>query len=274
MTESSNQPLFGLWQPRPLQALYYGPDCVKNHLLSCLPSKSSKAFILTGSSLANKTSLIKDVESLLGDRHAKTFSNIKQHAPVADLDKATELVLGDDSIDTIISIGGGSPIDSGKAISYRAHEKGGQWLHHITIPTTLSAAECTHMAGYTNEDGVKTGIGAKEVAVNAIFYDPKFGAQTPSKLWLGTGCRALDHAIETLYNPTATEIAKVACLQAASSLFQLLPQARQSHGKDDDLTTKLFLAAYSSLGFIGLNMKGGLGLSHALGYALGSPYQM
>jgi alcohol dehydrogenase class IV len=262
MTESSNQPLSGLWQPRPLQALYYGPDCVKNHLLSCLPSKSSKAFILTGSSLANKTSLIKDVESLLGDRHAKTFSNIKQHAPV------------DDSIDTIISIGGGSPIDSGKAISYRAHEKGGQWLHHITIPTTLSAAECTHMAGYTNEDGVKTGIGAKEVAVNAIFYDPKFGAQTPSKLWLGTGCRALDHAIETLYNPTATEIAKVACLQAASSLFQLLPQARQSHGKDDDLTTKLFLAAYSSLGFIGLNMKGGLGLSHALGYALGSPYQM
>jgi len=142
MTESSNQPLFGLWQPRPLQALYYGPDCVQKHLISCLPSESSKAFILTGSSLANKTSLVKDVEKLLGARHASTFSDIKQHAPVAELDRATELVLKDDKIDTIISIGGGSPIDSGKAISYRAHEKGGKWLHHITIPTTLSVAEC------------------------------------------------------------------------------------------------------------------------------------
>jgi alcohol dehydrogenase class IV len=142
MTESSNQPLFGLWQPRPLQALYYGPDCVQKHLLSCLPSESSKAFILTGSSLANKTSLVSDVEKLLGARHASTFSDIKQHAPVAELDRATELVLKDDKIDTIISIGGGSPIDSGKAISYRAHEKGGKWLHHITIPTTLSVAEC------------------------------------------------------------------------------------------------------------------------------------
>jgi len=130
------------------------------------------------------------------------------------------------------------------------------------------------MAGYTTEDGLKTGIAAPEVAVNAIFYDPAFGAKTPLKLWLGTGCRALDHAIETLYNPTATEITKVACLSAAGSLFDLLPKAKEAHGKDDDLTTQLFLAAYSSLGFIGLNMKGGLGLSHALGYALGSPYQM
>lgn len=143
MTESTNQPLFGLWQPRPLKALYYGPDVVKKHLISSLPSEQSKAFILTGSSLANKTPLVKEVESLLGSRHASTFSDIKQHAPVADLDRATELALKDDKIDTIISIGGGSPIDSAKAISYRAHEKSGKYLYHITIPTTLSVAECT-----------------------------------------------------------------------------------------------------------------------------------
>ena len=74
------------------------------------------------------------------------------------LDEATELVLKDESIDTIISVGGGSPIDSAKAISYRLNEKKkGKFLHHITIPTTLSAAECTLGAGYTNEEGMKTG---------------------------------------------------------------------------------------------------------------------
>lgn len=50
--------------------------------------------------------------------------------------------MSNDKIDTIISVGGGSPIDSGKAISYRLHEKSGKWLHHISIPTTLSVAEC------------------------------------------------------------------------------------------------------------------------------------
>lgn len=53
------------------------------------------------------------------------------------------------------------------------------------------------MAGYTQEDGVKTGIAAPEIAVNVIFYDPAFGAHTPTKLWLGTGCRALDHVSTT-----------------------------------------------------------------------------
>ena len=87
--ESSSNPLSGLWKPTHLQRLHYGPDSVKKHLLECLPNESSKAFVLTGSSLANKTSLIKQVEQQLGSRHAQTFSKIGQHAPVKELDEAT-----------------------------------------------------------------------------------------------------------------------------------------------------------------------------------------
>lgn len=130
-------------------------------------TENSKAFVLTGSSLANKTSLIKQVEEQLGSRHASTFSKIGQHAPIKELGEATELVLKDETIDTIISVGGGSPIDSAKAISYRLNEKKkGKFLHHISIPTTLSAAECTLGAGYTNEDGIKTGERSPRLGVN------------------------------------------------------------------------------------------------------------
>lgn len=279
MVEASQNPLSGLWKPTHLQALYYGPNCVKDHLLDCLPSSSSKAFIVTGSSLATKTSLIKDVETLLGSRHAGTFSNIKQHAPVADLDKATELVLNDDSIDTIISIGGGSPIDSAKAISYRLNEKagkdtssGGKFLHHIAIPTTLSAAECTPNAGFTNSSGQKTGVAHPSCAPHAILYDATFAAQTPSTLYLSTGLRALDHAMELMYHAFAAETpTKNMALQAAGDLFTYLPLYKRNP-KDENVITKLQLAAYASLGFMGLNVKGGIGLSHTLGYALGSPY--
>jgi alcohol dehydrogenase class IV len=274
MTDATNHPLSGLWQPTQLQKLHYGSDSVKKHLLDCLPSESSKAFIITGSSLATKTPLVKQVEELLGSKHAGTFSKIGQHAPVAQLDEATEIVKKDSSVDTVISIGGGSPIDSAKAISYRLHDKSGKWLYHIAIPTTLSASECTMMAGYTESDGVKTGVRGKELVPHVVLYDAKFGLETPGRLWTSTGLRAMDHAIELLYHPTASEMpARWLALQSAASLFENLIKYKQNP-KDEDVLTKLQLAAFGSLGFLGYNIKGGLGLSHALGYALGSPYDI
>jgi alcohol dehydrogenase class IV len=272
MTEATHDPLSGLWQPTHLQKLYYGHDSVAKHLLSCLPTPQSKAFIITGNSLATKTPLVKQVESLLQARHAGTFSKIGEHAPVAQLEEAAQIVQNDASVDTVISIGGGSPIDSAKAISYRLHEKNGNWLYHIAIPTTLSASECTMMAGYTERNGVKTGVRDPELVPHVVLYDSSFALHTPEHLWLSTGLRALDHAVETLYHPYASEMpARWQTLQAAGSLFRDLPLYKKDP-KDEQVITRLQLAAFASLGFLGTNIKGGLGLSHALGYALGSPY--
>lgn len=274
MTDSSQHPLAGLWRPTHLERLCYGPDSVKKHLLECLPKDTSKAFIITGNSLASKTDLIKQVEELLGDKHAGTFSKIGQHAPVEQLDEATELVKKDTSIDTIISIGGGSPIDSAKAISYRVNEQTGSFLHHVTIPTTLSAAECTIIAGYTDKSGLKTGVAHAKLAPQAVIYDSKFALHTPPWLLMSTGMRAMDHAMELMYYPSSTEMpCRIMALNAAGDLFKFLPKYKQNP-QDEDAITRLQLASFASLGFLGLNLKGGLGLSHVLGYALGSPYQI
>ena len=169
MAGPTTHPLSGLWEPNRLERMYYGPSSVEKHLASCLPTSTSKAFVITGSSLATKTPLIGQVEKILGSQHhAGTFSNIKQHAPVAQLDEATDVVGKDFTIDTLISVGGGSPIDSAKAISYRMHEKTGRFLRHIAIPTTLSAAECTFGAAYTYEDGVKIGFGYTQLEPHVI----------------------------------------------------------------------------------------------------------
>ena len=278
--EASLTPLSGLYRPSNLRALYYGPHVVQNHLASALPSSTSKAFVVTGNSLATKTPLIKQVEKILGPKHhAGTFSNIKQHAPIAELDQATELVLkSGGEIDTLISVGGGSPMDAAKVISYRVNEKAGgadddRFLTHITIPTTLSAAECGSSAGFTTEAGVKTSVSHPKLAPSVILYDPEFGTYTPPHLFLGTGIRSLDHAVESQYHKMTTFVpGKVMTLEAIKQLFDNLPKYKQNP-QDQDTITRLFLAAYSSLGFMGLNLKGrGLGLSHTLGYALGSPY--
>lgn len=273
MTESTDHPLSGFWKPTHLQGLHYGPSSVQTHLVSALPSSTSKAFIVTGSSLATKTSLIRQVEKLLGpERHAGTFSTIRQHAPIAQLDEAAKIVAEDSSIDTIISIGGGSPIDSAKVISYRCHEKLGKFLHHITVPTTLSAAECTFFGGYTKEDGVKASTGSPETAPHVILYDSKYALETPPALFLSTGIRSLDHSVELLYHASATEVpAKQLALTATAGLFTYLPKYK-ANPKDEENITRLQLAAFSSLFPLGVNIVGGIGLSHSLGYALGSPY--
>lgn len=68
----------GLWKPNlPLQRLHYGTNTIKNHLLSCLPSSSSKAFIISGNSLTTKMPLIEKVEKLLGKTHdSGTFAKL------------------------------------------------------------------------------------------------------------------------------------------------------------------------------------------------------
>jgi alcohol dehydrogenase class IV len=272
--ESSNFPLCGLWQPQfQLKHLHYGPSCVKKHLLSTLPSESSKVFIITGNSIATKTPLLQKLQTILGNHHAGSFSSIRQHAPVADIDQATDMIADDPSIDTILSLGGGSPIDSAKTISFRMNEKTGKFLTHLSIPTTLSAAECTMGGGYTKADGVKTSVMAPEVGLTAIFYDPTYAKYTPTRLWLATGMRAMDHAVESQYQPYATEMPwRALSIWAVQTFFENLPKAKVSHPDDDDVTTRLLLASFASLGFRGKNVKGGMGLSHSLGNSLGSPY--
>lgn len=273
MTEATVNPFSGLWQPAHLQKMIYGPLAVQKHLKACLPTEGSKAFIITGQSLTNKTSLIKEVEEILtSSNHAGTFSKIGQHAPVAQLDEATKAVQEDPAIDTIISVGGGSPIDSAKVISYRVHEKTGKYLYHISIPTTISAAECTCLAGYTNEKGIKTGLRDPNVAPSVIIYDANFGLETPERLFLSTGIRALDHAVELMYNPAAAEApSKSLHLASVQDLFEYLPKYK-SDPKNLDYITKCMLACFTSLYPMGLNITGGIGLSHSLGYAMGSPY--
>lgn len=62
-------------------------------------------------------------------------------------------------------------------------------------------------------------------------------------------------------------------LSAASKLFSYLPKYNDDP-KNEDNITQLQLSSFASLGFLGLNVKGSLGLSHSLGYALGSPYSI
>jgi len=75
--------------------------------------------------------------------YGTTFSEIGEHSPIAGIKRGLQ-VLKDLDVDTIVSVGGGSPIDASKLIlGFLKEERGGPILTHVAIPTTLSAAEYT-----------------------------------------------------------------------------------------------------------------------------------
>jgi alcohol dehydrogenase class IV len=121
-----------------------------------------------------------------------------------------------------------------------------------------------------SEKGIKSLVKDPNILCSAVIYDSKFLLETPPHLVTSTGLRALDHAMESMYHPEASELTRLMALQAAAKLFTYLPLYNKD-SKNEAVITQLLLGAYSSLGFLG-KVETGLGLSHALGYALGSPY--
>src|SRR5439155_24027016 len=141
------------------------------------------------------------------------------------------------------------------------------------IPTTLSAAEFSHLAGVTNESGgqpIKAGFVDVAVMPRVVLLDPALTLETPLPLWLSTGIRALDHAVETLYAPGAHPINDVLALEAIRRLFAWLP--RSMAGPDDlDARTELQIASWMS--FFG-ETNTPMGLSHNLGRRIGATYNV
>ncbi|CAL3971123.1 hypothetical protein PZA11_007458 [Diplocarpon coronariae] len=261
--------LAGCYSASPVRFMVYGRGTAKKLDEAIAKIGAKKAFIITGQSLSTKTPVIKDAEASLGSAHVGTFTQIGQHAPIKAIREATELVKSSGA-DVLVSIGGGSPIDSAKVIAFRTHEETGRWIPSIAVPTTLSVAETTQNAGFTNERKEKVAVSDPALVPKIVVYDGDIAVHTPLSLWTSTGVRALDHAVELLYHPLAPEIpSKRLALEAIRDLFAYLPRSR-TEPTDADARQRLFLACYASL--FPFLFSGAVGLSHSTGHALGATY--
>lgn len=275
----------GIYRNTLLQAVHFGPGCLAKSLpaaIEALNLKSKKALILTGKSLATKTEVIKRVQDALGGYYSgETYTDIGEHAPVAGIREVVER-MKQTQADVIVAVGGGSPIDAAKAVSYYTH----QMLHGeasaknpltdptsfiptIAIPTTLSVAETTQNAGFKSDEGHKIGVTSRNLTPRVIIYDAEVTLDTPERLWLSTGIRALDHAVEFLYRPDTHPLLKPSVQSSIRELFTLLPLSKKNP-KDLDLRQRLQLACFNSLW--PESRVGNLGLSHGLGHKLGATY--
>jgi maleylacetate reductase len=222
---------------------------------------SDRAFVVTGRSLYGNTDLVRRVEAILGGKHAGTFVGMSEHTPGSAVEKAAGEARGSD---LLVSVGGGSVVDGTKAV---ARELG--YPAHVAVPTTLSGAEWADRVGVTDEEaGRKGGFADPRAVPPVVILDPEATLFTPEMLWLSTGIRALDHAVEGSLFGGEHPVTDVTGLEGARRLLAYLPRSKEEP-KDVEVRSELQIAAW--LAYFG-PFNTPMGLSHGLGRRIGASY--
>ncbi len=227
-----------------------------------------RAVIVTGATLG-ASPLVDRVRSLLGARCVAAFTGARQHVPASTV-RALRTLVSESAADAVVSIGGGSPIDTVKAVVHGLLQSPdpGTIPIHIAVPTTLSAGEFTGVAGITDDDTrIKHAVYDTRLAPRTVIADPEVTIETPPWLWAASGVRALDHAIETLYARTPHPISEPLAERAIRLLAAHLPPSidgRAAGSRAHRATCQM--AAW--LAVFGVT-NAGFGLSHVLGHQIG-----
>ncbi len=247
-------------------------------------SGARRVFLITTGSVERNPALRSAVESAVGTRLAGKTARIGQHAPVGEVAQAAR-ELKDAKADALVSVGGGSPIDAAKAVAWSAATgidlgepgalakargvrlSGKAVLPHFAVPTTLSVAELSGSAGFAAEGtNEKVGVAAPELLPKAVFYDAALAVHTPLDLWLSTGIRAVDHAVETLLAPGEHPLPDAAALEGLRLLAKAL-RAVKAEPSSRAARTDCQVGAWLSYLLPGPVAKG---LSHTLSKRIGS----
>ncbi|MEO5965204.1 MAG: iron-containing alcohol dehydrogenase [Candidatus Limnocylindrales bacterium] len=181
----------------------------------------------------------------------------------------------------VVAVGGGSSMDSAKAISLHA-VNGGDVLalgYHrealipglplIAVPTTAgTGAETNTFAVITDEVAGRKGyVGHPSVLPRVAILDPELTVGLPPAVTAATGVDAMTHSLESLLSRNPNPFAEALALQVIRTVTTWLPVA-VADGADIEARGQLLLASH--LAGMGQASGTGVGLVHAIGHALGT----
>lgn len=262
---------------------YFGP-----HAREVLPTEvQSRGFkrilVVTDASLVSAGVVDKVLEELDSNYIPyEVFSDVKPNPTVAEVQGGVKKCqqMG---ADCIVAIGGGSAIDTAKAIGVimtnpeysdvvsldGACNTKNPCLPIFALPTTAgTAAEVTINYVITDLTRVKkmVCVDPHDIPIVAI-VDTELMASMPASLASATGMDALTHAMEGYITKAAWDMTDMFHLKAMSMIYQNLPKAVLEH--DMDAINNMGVAQYiAGMGFSNV----GLGIVHSMAHQLGAVY--
>lgn len=284
----------GLYRQYAIERVVHGVPAEKAVPAEAERLGATKVFIVSTRSLARNTDAVQKIAAGLGARFAGSFDEVPAHTPreAVIAGAAAARAAG---ADLMVAVGGGSAIDGTKAMLQamwhgvteargldaltgrgRAEPTGlsdGR-IRMVAVPTTLSAAEFTFYAGVTDTaKGIKQSFSDPLMVPRTVILDPAITVHTPMRLFLGTGIRAVDHAVERLCSLIRHPFSDATAVEALRLLNRGLPAVQQDPG---NLAARLDcqLGAWMSIfgGMAGVPVGASHGIGHVLGAHAGVPH--
>lgn len=211
------------------------------------------------------------------------YNDVKQNPTTQNVEDGLKK-LQEENCDCVISIGGGSPQDCGKAIAVLA-TNGGQITDYegvnksakkslpiVAITTTAgTSAEVTINYVITDEKRKVKMIMVDRNSLAAITVnDPMLMLEKPADLTAATGMDALTHAIEAVVANGACDVTDSTALYSIKQIFKYLPAAVADGG---DINAREQMAVACFLNGIAFS-NAGLGNVHAMAHQLGGLYDL
>jgi maleylacetate reductase len=221
-------------------------------------------------------------ESEAGERLARTlgrmlvsvFDGVVSHVPTTAVQTAVRQAQSV-GVDAVVSFGGGSCADLGKAVCFFVEQQAGvpgasyadrPAVAHVAIPTTYSGAELTPFFGMTDQAvHRKSGAGGPTIAPLAAIYDPIVTLDTPVRVSAETGMNALAHGVEAACSPSRSPEAEAVALACVRLVGASLPDVVDEPG---DVGARTRMLEGSALGGRCLQ-NAGMGVEHGLAQLLG-----
>lgn len=160
-----------------------------------------------------------------------------------------------ENCDFLIALGGGSPIDSMKAIAslvadggnisdYMGKEINVDMPPIIAIPTTAgTGSEATQFTIITDtKRDIKMLLKGKVLMPQLAIIDPQFTMTAPPKITAATGLDALCHAVEAYTSRKAQAMSDTFALSAVKRIFRYLPVAFHD-GQNEEARIQMSVAA-------------------------------
>ena len=283
--------LSGTYRFPPMDSVVYGRPFAEAVKEEVDRNGANAVFMLASGTIHRETDLAGQIRNALGNRLAGVHARIGAHTPRTDVVEAANAARAAGA-DLLLTLGGGSVTDAAKMVAfclgngvtdpaqlddYRARisadgkisrpEAKPPSVRTVTIPTTLSAGEYTASAGCTDTARqVKESFSHPLMMPKTVVLDPRATVHTPQWLFLSTGIRAVDHAVEDICSPQCQPISEGASYHALKLLGRGLSGVK-ADPLDLDARLEAQLGAWMSM--IGSQTGVPKGASHGIGHVLG-----
>ena len=240
-----------------------------------------RALLVTDPVLAKLDNVVGRVRKAADNVIAGVFDQCPQDSGVDTVNQAYRLAV-ELGADGVISVGGGSVMDTAKGVALLLAEGGDLRDHvgfqnmsrpaapHIALPTTAgTGSEVTYVAVIKDHKAKRKLLFADyKLIPNVAILDPELTLGLPARLTAATGMDAISHAIESMHSLQGEYLSDALALHALRLLKFSIPKSVKA--PDDIQARGMQMIAATMAGAAFSNAQ--VGLVHAMAHTVGARY--